>query len=275
MIVLRWVPNPESDVASYKLCRSMVGFTALKPVGSVNGKTLELKFNGGPSLVVTLNDIDPIVTQFNDVIQGNGGMAFNSLEDTANFIVRSDIREAPGSVQIVGGTAMPDLGLTARTIIEKSEEELIATIAALPDPTAVVAYEDSDGVPEDFYRLSTVSSLNVESIKTPYKQAISFTGAVCVIEGIVTDLQGVRLCDVEVIAKITREPQDTQYSTFISKDEVKSITGEDGRFSLALLQGAEVDISIKELGLYKHICVPNKPFEFLKNISYDSNMQNL
>jgi hypothetical protein len=274
VIKLRWVPDPNSDVASYKLCRSFIGFIALKPLGSIDGKILELKFNNGPLQTITFNDIDPIIDQINVVIVGNGGQAFDSLLDAGNFIVRSDIREGVnGKVEIVGGNAMVDLGLTARVIIEKSEEYLIATLPALPDPTTVVSFEDEDGVPEDWYRLSTVSSLNVESQKTQYKQAISFTGAICVIEGIVTDLQGVRLCDIKVEAKMVKTPQSTVIPTFVSTDTISVLTGSDGRFSLPLLQGAQVQISIKDIGLVKTICVPEKAFEYLQNIPYDTSHQ--
>lgn len=271
MIVLRWAPFPEADVASYNLCRSIVGFlgNVPDPLIDLDGLTLELKFNDGPSQVISFNGVDPIVDQINDVIVGNQGMAFNSTLDPTNFIVRSDIREAPGKVEIVGGTSLALLGLTARIILEKSEEVLIANVAALVDPTAVVSFEDPDGVPEDYYRLSTIDSNATESTKTEYKQAISFSGAICVIEGIVTDLQGARLCDVEVEAKIILMPQCPEPPAFVSKDIIKSITGTDGRFSLPLLQGATVNISIPQIGLSKNICVPMQAFEFLKDISDD------
>lgn len=275
MIVLRWAPFPEADVASYNLCRSIIGFSAPKPVPltGIDGLTLELKFDLGSNQLITFNGVDPVVDQINAVTSGNGGKAFESLNDTANFIVRSDTREAPGKVEIIGGTALALLGLTARVIVEKSEEELLANIPALVDPTEVVSFEDKDGVPEDYYRLSTIDSTDTESLKTEYKQAISFTGAVCVIEGIVTDIQGVRLCDVEVKAKIIKMPQCPEPPAFVSTDEIITRTGTDGRFSLPLLQGALVQISIPQIALCKNICVPVKAFEFLKDISYDQGHQ--
>lgn len=264
MIVLHWAPYPGADVASYKLCRSMIGFSALKPspLATINGLTLQLKFNGGATQTITFNGTTPVIDQINAVIPNS---AYDCVLDTANFIVRSNVREAPGSVQIVGGTALALLGLTARTITEKSEEELIATIPALVDPTQVVSFEDPDGVPEDYYRLSTVSSLNVESTKTTYQQAISFSGSVCVIEGIVSNLQGIRLCDVEVSAHIIKMPQNSSCA-FVSKDIITVLTGSDGRFSLALLQGAVVEIKIPSIGLSRNLCVPATPFAFLKDI---------
>lgn len=275
MIVLRWAPYPEADAASYKLCRSMIGFSALipDPLSSIDGQTLELKFNDGPAINLTFNGSDQIIDQFNAFIEGNGGKAFSSSLSPDNFIVRSDVREAPGKIEIVGGTAMPTLGLTARVIVEKSEEELIEEIPALVDPTAVVSFEDLDGVPEDYYRISTVDSTGTESIKSSYKQAISFSGRVCVVEGIVTDIQGVRICDVEVRARIVQTPQCPEAPAFISRGEIVVVTGSDGRFSLPLLQGAIVEISIPQIGLTRNVCVPEKAFEFLKDMSYDISHQ--
>ena len=270
-IVLRWLPFPGADVANYKVFRSIIGFhPPLVPLATLDGKTLELKFDGGATQVVTFDSTTPIVDKINAEV--TGGQAFLA-DDGVSFFVRSDTREDPGSVEIVGGTSLGDFGETARVITQQSEEEQIALIPALVDQEEVVGFEDPDGVPQDYYRIRTVSSGGTDSLPSPYKQATSTSGQVCVIEGIIQDLQGVRIPDAEVTAKIIQFPRSQTTATHITKTELKTLSGEDGRFSLALLQGASVSICIQAIGLERSIIVPDKAFEFLTNILEDNDHQ--
>ena len=270
-IVLRWLPFPGADVASYKVFRSIIGFhPPLVSLATIDGKTMDLKFDGGATQTVTFDSTTPIVDKINAEV--TGGAAFLA-DDGISFFVRSDTREDPGSVEIVGGTALADFGETARVITEQSEEEQIAAIPALANEEEVVGFEDPDGVPQDYYRIVTVDSLGTDSLPTPYKQATSFSGAVCVIEGIIQDLQGVRIPDAEVIAKIVQFPRSQTTATHITKTEIKTLSGEDGRFSLALLQGAAVQICIAAIGMDRYILVPETPFEFLTNILQNTDYQ--
>jgi hypothetical protein len=268
MITLRWSPFPGADVASYRVYRYMIGFTGtLAALVDIDGETLELAFNGGATQIVTFDAVTPIVDAINAVVVGNGGEAFASENDPAKFIVRSTIQSGPsGSVEIVGGTALPDLGLTAKLVTEQSDEELIASILALPDPNDVVSFDDLDGSVEDYYKISTVDSLGAESQKTEFKQAVSFTGAICVIEGIVTDLQGARKPDAEVCAKIISRPQSVETASLICKDEVCTVTDASGRFSLAVLQGAVIEFTIPAAGVSQTIEVPESAFVFLTDL---------
>lgn len=267
MITLRWAPFPEADVASYRIYRSIIGFLGIKADNvSIDGKTLELSLNDGGTQEFTFNTTDSIVDTINDTIEG--GVAYSS--DTSDrFIVRSDVREAPGSVEIVGGTALADFGLSPKTITEKSELIHIATVAALEDPALMVEYADPDGTLYDWYAVSTLDSAGSESAKSNLLQPVTNTGPICVIEGIVTDLQGARVVDEEVRAKIIMVPEITDTRAVISKDWVSTITNPDGRFSLPLLQGAIVKFEVPVTGLSRNIKVPEQAYEFLADIEND------
>lgn len=268
MITLRWAPYPEADVASYRVYRSIIGFRALLVDGPTrDGKTLELKVNGGDTQTFTFNDTDEIIDTINDTVEG--GQAYESIEDSLKFIFRSSLREAPGSVEIVGGTILAAMGLTTRVIEEKSEDELLATVPALEDPGDYVDYEDEDGALQDWYAVSTISSLGQESDKTEYRQAIYFTGPVCVMEGIVVDVQGVRQVDEVVKAKIILIPQGSPVKASITKPWVETLTRPDGRFSLPLLQGAIVKFEVPSLGFSRNIRVPEKSYEFITDLLID------
>lgn len=267
MITLRWAPFPEADVASYRVYRSIIGFSGIKADNvDIDGKSLELSFNGGNPQVFTFNATDSIVDTINDTIEG--GRAYSS-DNPDRFIVRSDIREGPGSVEIVSGSAMASFGISPKTITEKSDLVHITTIASLEDPALMVEYIDPDGALYDWYAVSTLDSTGSESAKSNLLQPVTNTGPICVVEGIVTDLQGARVVDEEVRAKIIMVPEVTDTRAVITKDWVSTITNPDGRFSLPLLQGAIVKFEVPVTGLSRNIKVPEQAYEFLADIEND------
>jgi len=268
MIKLRWLPFPESNVSDYRVYRSIIGFRApLVSLATLNSLTLQLKINGGALQTFTFDAVTAVVDKINATIIE--GTAYLSNVDSNFFFIRSNVRETPGSVQIVGGTAMALFSLTARLILQKSEDFLIAQIPALLDPTVTVEYQDPDGVLQDWYAISTVDSLTNESIKTAFRQPITTTGPVCVLEGIVVDIQGARLPDAKVTARLVKFPHSSGVATGVSVAPVTTLTGPDGRFSLPLLQCALVTLEIPVLKFAKQITVPAKGFEFITDLTVD------
>lgn len=268
MISLKWAQYPEADVASFKVYRSIIGFRAPLATG-LNTKTLQLKLNGGALQTITF-DTGSVVDKINSTL--TGGRAYLSDSGT-EFLLRSDVRQSPGSVEIVGGTALVDLGLTARVITEKSEDELIATVTAPVDPEALVEFEDPDGTLSDYYALTTVDSMANESSKTNYRQPVTATGPLCVIEGTIINLQGVRMVDAEVTAFLQFPPEDDTMNVGITKDPIKTLSGPDGRFSLPLLQKALVRIEIPAISYTQYITVPEKAYALLNEIPVDLDYQ--
>lgn len=268
MNILRWAPFPEADIASYHVYRSIIGFRALVLTPpDLDGKTLQLKMNGGTLQTITFDLLSGPVAKINATL--TGGRAYTSIDDPLYFYVRSDVREAPGSVQIVGGTALVSLGLATRTITEKSEVTLIAVVAALLDPLLVVEYEDKDGVLQDWYAISSIDQLANESLKTAFLQPISTTGKICVLEGVIVDMQGVRVPDAEITARLIAHPQTGTDAVGITLGPVNTLSGPDGRFSLPLLQGAQVFLEIPAIRFSKNIGVPAKSFEFITDLLVD------
>jgi hypothetical protein len=268
MTTLRWSPFPGADVASYKVYRSMIGFRApvLTPA-ALSGKTLQLKMNSGSTQTIQFDGFTISVDKINASL--TGGRAYPSLMDDDYFLLRSDVRAAPGSIQIVGGTAMAPLGLTAHTIQERSEDEVIAQILADADPTVVMEYEDLDGSCQDWYTVTTLSSNGTESAKAPYRQPTTYTGGICVLEGIVTNLQGVRMPDVAVSATIVKFPQEIGKCPQVTLEPIMAYTGSDGRFSIPLLQGILVQLDIEAVGFSRNITVPAKAYEFITDLRVD------
>lgn len=265
MTKLKWAPYPEAKIASYRVYRSILGFTA--PIlTTLAGKTLTLKINGGALQTVNFTG-GSVIDDINNAIVG--GKAYQSQADLNQFVFRGDLREAPGSIQIVGGTALGDLSLTARIITEKSEDVLLATVPALADPNSFVEFTDPDGCPSDWYAVTTVDPGGCESLKSNYRQAITGGGSLCVIEGIIVNLQGARVVDAEILATIQVPPESGATQAFISTDTISTLSGSDGRFAIALLQGAIVKFECEKIGLTRMIRVPDKPFAFINDIRVD------
>lgn len=273
MITLNWVPLPGADVLSYRVYRSMIGFqVTLQLPASLAGQTLQLAFNGGLVQTVIFHGVLDIVSEINAQI--TGGRAFPAADPLAPYcFVRSDVRTAPGSVLIVGGTAVVALNTPPRYITEKSEDMLLVTIPALVDPTATVTLTDADGVHDDFYAISTVNHLGDESLKSAYRQPVTSTGALCVLEGIVSDLSGRRVPDAEVTAALIGTPQSILTGSHVSTKPLSTLSGSDGRYSLPVLQGMIVRIEIACIGYSRTITVPLTQFAFVSDLGGDDSAQ--
>jgi hypothetical protein len=237
------------------------------------GLTLDLRMNGmGPVQQVVFDGSTAIVDQINGVLVG--GRAYVSAGTEAVFLVRSDIREAPGSVEILGGTALVALSLVVGLITEKNTDRLIATIPASEAEGSEVNMDDPDGVLQDWYAISTVSSLGQESLRSNYRQPITTTGPLCALEGVVVNLQGARIPDAEIRATIISPPQTPGTGMpYVAVAPITTLSGPDGRFSLVLLQGAEVMLEIPAVNFSRNIEVPQKSFEFINNIAVDLDYQ--
>jgi len=267
VITLRWAPFPGADVASYNVYRSILGFEAPLPdPTALRGKTLIFRTNETSAQTITF-DSGSAVDKINSTIKG--ARAYTSLADSTRFLLRNDVRSAPGSFQIIGGTALSLLGLTSKTIYERSDDTCISHVPASADPQGSIEFEDGDGVCQDWYTVTSVDHSGNDSAKAPYRQPTSFTGPVCVLEGIVTNLQGARMPDIEVIAKLVRYPQEIHKCPQVTLEPISVRTGSDGRFSIPLLQDTLVQIEIEAVGFSRDVTVPKKAYEFLTDLQVD------
>jgi hypothetical protein len=270
---LVFAPLPQYVVSGYRVYRSILGFVAPIPLPSaLAGLTLMLSISGGPTQTVTFNGVDDVITAINLAVAG--GRAIASVATPTNFIFRVGVSTVPGSLQIVGGTALSLLGLTARTITTQSEFGLLAAVPAPVDPTVLVEFDDLDGMLQDYYAISTLDSSGNESLKTAFIQPTTATGPVCVVQGIVTDLQGARLVDAEVRSILKVAPTSLVDGSLVSlRHHTTVLTGPDGRFNLPLLQGALVQIEIRATGFSRYVTIPAQAFVNLTDLEVDLHYQ--
>jgi len=260
MVFVRWTQFPGSDVVSFNVYRAMIGVEA--SFIDVSGKSLTLALNGDPSQTINFTTSNPIADINLSLV---GGKAYLSDSGT-EFIIRSDIREAPGSIEIISGTALVDLGLSPITVTEKSNPVAITNILAAVDPTTQLEFEDKDGSLLDYYSITTINSLSDESNYAPFQQPIAATRSLCVVEGLVANLQGARIPDALVEAVIELPPEVTEPGAHITKDTISTLSGVDGRFQLPILQGALVSIRIPEIGYDQMVEIPLTNFVFLEDL---------
>lgn len=262
MIVLRWTPYPEASVSSFNIYRSIVGFRAILASPSLlSGLTLTLRMNDQASQTITFSGPDSAIDQINAALVG--GRAYESENPNTSFIVRSDIRGGVGKVEIISGTALTLLGLTPRVITEKSESEKVGSVPRGSDP--VMEFEDCEGALCDWYAITSVDNIGNESLKTAFRQPTSSVAPLCVLEGLIVDLHGVRMPDQEVRAHLIELPNKCPPS-YITRVPVSVLSGPDGRYSIPLLQNAIIQLTIPSTGYSRTLKVPEQPYAYVSDL---------
>lgn len=265
MITSRWFPDPGTlpNIKLFRVYRSIVGFCG-KLGPSVAGKTLELKVNNETVQTITFG-IDPVA----DLNLVEGGAAYTNFAGDG-FLFRSDIRDTPGYVEIVGGTVLsPDvleIGV-GRLIEAQSEDKLIAEVLEDGRPaTEAYEYKDNDGSLLDYYAVSAVDDNDDESSKTPYMQPLSSSKPLCVVEGTLCNIEGARICDALVKYKIAEYSIAVDKKSSLGIGELEVRTSHNGRFCFAVVQGIDIHLSIPAIGFSEVVCIPEVDFCFLNEL---------
>ena len=146
------------------------------------------------------------------------------------------------------------------TFENMGELELLDTFG--PDE---LHYIHETGNLSDYYGISTVDSIGNESRVTSLKSATSFVPPLCHIKGKIINLQGARRVDQRVVARLVTSPLSVSVHSSVSTKEVSVLTGEDGKFSLPVIQGAEIILLINDTQISDPIKVPNQP-----SVAFDS-----
>lgn len=258
MITLRWslFLEEETEITSYNVYRCMIGL--MIPYWSVEeGSTITLKINNGDPVTLVLPKLNTI--QYINANLPNATAKYSW--DGEFIIIRSNIKTAPGSIQVLTNS----LGIPQRTITEGSEELLVEVVTSSKKDDDIEVFVDRDGDPDDHYAISSNNSEGKESLKTPWRKSIPAIAPICVIEGVIADIQGVVLPDVEVIATLHETPRARSLA-YITKEPVRTITAPDGRFSLPLLQGILVKLEIPAIGYSQMVTIPKRPYIFLQEL---------
>ena len=252
-IGVRWYPYPENSIFSYNVYKSIVGFqtpTAL-PFGLIPGDTLDIMVDNTTVQTITFprefTVIKDMVDFLNTVLVGAKAFAVGN-----KLMVRDNTL---GFIEVVGGTAMSKLGQTARRITEKSEFFLTTNVLY-----GINSFNDMLGLSSDWYSLSTMNKLGVESTQVPPKQAVPASGFLCHIQGYIIDLQGRRITDVAISARLVAPPRDYNGAGSLLEATMSTLSQEDGTFQLDILQGTEVIFEINKTRVSDAVIVPYQDY---------------
>lgn len=271
MINLRWVKYPESDIVSYKIYKSIVGFKAiLPPPSAVYGKTLSLIVNGGSVQNILFHGTASIIDQINASIVD--AKAYFSVENDLFFYLRGNLRTGLASVEIKACDSLDILGLHPEVITEQSKIFSIGEIVANQQIGATEQFSDLDGSIYDYYAISSVNSLGDESLKTPLKQPINTSGSLCVLEGYVCDLQGARVPDAEIIITLQQSPKNIG-NAYLTDEPIVAYSGPDGKISIPVLRGALVKVEISKVSFSRNVTIPDLAFVNINDLSVDGTYQ--
>jgi hypothetical protein len=272
-VCINFYPLSGASISRYGIYRSVVGFQGdvVHPT-VVDGKTLQLSINLGAAQTITFDGATPIIDRMNSYF--SGGRAIVSMGSPTRFIWRVEGGSSPGVVQILGGTALADLGLTAGTYSNQSKSYLVAYVDAKPEDDADgVEFCDPDGTIYDSYRVTTVDLSNEESKPTNYVTPTGTTGKVCWIYGVVSDPAGVRIPDAEVRARVLEIPQSVVPPAHINSAIVSTLSNPQGRYEICLIQGSLVEISIPSIYYTRQVRIPAQSRAAITDLLVDRDNQ--
>lgn len=272
-VCINFFPLSGASISRYGIYRSVVGFQGdIVAPAVADGKTLQLSINLGAAQTVTFDGSTPIIDKMNSYFVG--GRAVASVGSPARFIWRVDGGSSPGVVQILGGTALADLGLTAGTYSSQSKDYLVTYIDATPsDDADGVEFCDPDGTIYDSYRVTTIDLSNEESKPTNYVMPTETTGKVCWVYGVVSDPSGVRIPDAEVSARILEMPQSVVPPTYINNTIISTVSNPQGRYEICLLQNSLVELSIPSTYYTRQVRIPEQSRVAVSDLPVDRDYQ--
>ena len=262
-IKLRWVPIEYSDIKAYKLYRAIIGFNTPTeaPFGLIMDDDLIFKANNDTTQTIVFDQdysVDDLITYINQ--RAVGATAYRDYYSNALYF-RSDNRTESGYLDIIGGTSLAKFGQAPRLIQEKSEPLYVTTTLF-----GVEEHDDMNGLVDDYYGLTTLNSLDQESSRTALIKASAFGGELCVIEGVIYDLQGARIADVPVTARVVNPPDKVNVHGMITTKPIYTLSAENGRFSLPILQGTQVIFYIDETRVSDTVEIPYEPYVYWDNL---------
>ncbi|NBO09642.1 MAG: ankyrin repeat domain-containing protein [Actinobacteria bacterium] len=153
-------------------------------------------------------------------------------------------------------------GQAPRTVMPRTEFHKIRDFYATVN-THTYTYYDSEGEPDDWYRLTTTSLPPhcEESLPTQSMKAIASSGDACTVDGRIQsldteDLEG-REVSAEVMGNTAFNPND---QSAISEEKITTYTDELGRWALSLTKNQLVLLEIPSIGYNEVVRIPDQAY---------------
>ena len=182
--VISWSADPNSTtIISFKAYKSICGTYSSAPPFSVIGKYLKIQTdaNDFPRTIKLNSDVvADIVAQINS-IPG----AFSKIESSGIISIRS----AGKFLKIFETDGASSLGFAASDYVPQKTWAL-ANSQPFVTGEATYSFTDVDGYPGDWYHITTIDSVSVESLPSLAIQQDDNYLNVCSLEGLVVDFAG-------------------------------------------------------------------------------------
>ena len=259
---LRWclLDNFESD--EFQIYKSFTGFVTANqaPFGLSKGDALKLKINNQKVQSIRFDREYAIGDLIDLLNEGFEGLEVSKKSDSDQLIFRSKLSCEDSFIEVFGGSALSKMGLTKGTYSQNGDFSLWATVTG-----DTSEYADPDGDLNDLYYITNVKDSNIYK-NTTIMGPSKVHGEICVIEGFLYSLNGTRVADVEVRAKIVCPPENYFPGGYIQEEYVSYLTDESGRFSLPVLRGAKILFEIHKARVSDPVQVPGQPFVFFDEL---------
>lgn len=227
---------------------------------TVNGKTLTVKVNNGANQTFSFVTADPISADdladlINDTITGAV-----SVEIDQRLKLSTVVTGTGGRIDIVGGTALADLGLTLDAWVTGTDSHVL-----LSPSQEEYEYDDQNGAVDYFYRTRFYSSISGQfsTYSDPIIGEIGYIvpGSELIVGKI--DLAGI---DGRPVAGRTIlfgvRDQPLVASSFLIAANAWVVTDEAGHAEINLIKGARVEVTISGTAVTRVITVPDSGSDF-------------
>lgn len=236
---------------------------------TLNGLTLELRVDDGATQTFTIAEddpvyIDPLVDEINDTLEdataSNGG--------TGNLLITSDTTGTASTIEIVGGTGLTALGLTAGKSTGKDRR------ITMQEDYTEFDFVDSGGETTYYYKVRYYNSLTgqtsdlSDAIPGTYESPISSDLIVATID--LVELDGQPSAEVLITVSNAYDADALISSSYgVLGASLDFYTDASGHGEVNLVKGSVVDVSIAGTGISRRITVPSSgdTFDLLSSVA--------
>lgn len=234
--------------------------TVLSPF-TVNGKTLTFKVDEGAEQTVTFASPDPVAAQFLlDEIntQATGATA---TEEGGALRLSSDTTGTASTLEITGGSALTDLGLSVGTVTGKDAH------VDLQVGVDTYYYDDESWADGYFYKTQYYNSTNgsFSDLSDPREGGVgTIVSSTDLILATIdmADLEGKPLAEQTIVFNLVPSPLLEVTDIAILGPAIEVETDSLGHAEVSLVRGALVDVVFIGTGVVRRITVPTTGTSF-------------
>lgn len=229
---------------------------------NINGLTITLKVDGGSEQTVTFISPDPVGVDLAIGEINSQTTDLTASESGGAVVISSDTTGTGSIIEITGGSALTELGLTAQ---EVDGDDADVTLVA---GTENYEYDDQNGDSTYWYKSQYVNSVSaaVSTLSDAVQGNISsvIPGASLITAKIdLAEVDGTPMEDVVISIYNVYSPGTLVVSDIgVLGKSVEVVTDTAGHAEVSLVQGSVVDVTIAGTEMTRRVTVPSSGTEF-------------